>query len=169
VAIQAYNEVSTETERDALCGFLDLQRAALLRKIDGVPDGDARKAPTVSSLSLLGLVKHSALWERRWFQVVVAGRKLPGEWPETGKAAWRTEDFRVGEEDTVALWTARYTEEIAIAREITARLDLDAPCARQDLAPRNLRWILLHLIEETARHAGHADIIRETLDGATGI
>jgi len=48
-------------------------------------------------------------------------------------------------------------------------MDLDAPVARQDLAPYNLRWVLVHLIEETARHAGHADIIRETLDGATGI
>jgi Protein of unknown function (DUF664) len=162
-------DFSTGTERGALCGFLDLQRAALLRKIDGVSDSDARKAPTASSLSLLGLVKHSALWERRWFQVVVAGRKLPGEWPETGRSAWRTEDFRVGDEDTVAGWTARYAREIAISREIAAGLDLDAPCARQDLAPHNLRWILLHLIEETARHAGHADIIRETLDGTTGI
>jgi hypothetical protein len=52
---------------------------------------------------------------------------------------------------------------------LTASTELDEPCARQDLAPRNLRWVLLHLIEETARHAGHADIIRETLDGTRGI
>jgi hypothetical protein len=153
------------TERDALCGFLDVQRAALLRKVDGVSDTDARRSPTVSSLSLLGLVKHSALWERRWFQVVVAGRVLPGEWPESGRAAWRTEDFRVGEDDTVARWVRYYGDQVAVSREITAGTELDAPCARQDLVARNLRWVLLHLIEETARHAGHADIIRETLDG----
>jgi hypothetical protein len=162
-------DFSIETERDTLTGFLDLQRAALVRKIGGVSDADARATPTVSSLSLLGLVKHSALWERRWFQVVVAGRKLPDEWPETGGSSWVVDDFLVGEQDTVEHWVARYTDEIAISREITAGMDLDAPCARQDLAPYNLRWVLVHLIEETARHAGHADIIRETLDGTTGI
>jgi Protein of unknown function (DUF664) len=157
------------TERDALCGFLDAQRAALLRKVEGLSDSDARTSPTVSSLSLLGLVKHSALWERRWFQVVVAGRALPGEWPESGRAAWRTEDFRVGEDDTVAHWVRYYDDQVAVSREITASTELGAPCARQDLAPRNLRWVLLHLIEETSRHAGHADIIRETIDGTRGI
>jgi hypothetical protein len=75
-------DFSTSAERDALCGFLDLQRAALIRKIEGVSDADARAAPTASSLSLLGLIKHSALWERRWFEVAVAGRNFPGEWPE---------------------------------------------------------------------------------------
>ena len=64
---------------------------------------------------------------------------------------------------------ASYREQAAISREITAGLELDAPCARADLADRNLRWVLLHLIEETARHAGHADIIRETLDGTRGM
>jgi hypothetical protein len=162
-------DFSILSERDALCGFLDLQRAALLRKVEGISDSDARKAPTVSSLSLLGLLKHSALWERRWFQVVVAGRTLPGEWPESGRAAWRTDDFRVGDDDTVDYWVACYKDQVAVSREITASTELDAPCARQDLEPRNLRWVLLHLIEETARHAGHADIIRETLDGTRGI
>jgi len=157
------------SEREALCGFLDLQRAALLRKVDGISDSDARKAPTVSSLSLLGLVKHSALWERRWFQVIVAGRALPGEWPESGRAAWRKDDFVVDENDTVDHWVTFYKDQAVVSRQITAATALDAPCARQDLAPRNLRWVLLHLIEETARHAGHADIIRETVDGSRGL
>jgi hypothetical protein len=72
-------------ERDALCGFLDVQRAALARKVETVSDSDARKAHMASSLSLLGLLKHSALWERRWFQVVLPGRALPGERPESDK------------------------------------------------------------------------------------
>jgi hypothetical protein len=160
---------SISNEREALCGFLDLQRAALLRKVEGVSDSDARKAPTVSSLSLLGLLKHSTLWERRWFEVVVAGRSFPDEWPESGRATWRTEDFLVDERDTVDHWVARYKDQIAVSREITASTDLNTPCARQDLATENLRWVLLHLIEETARHAGHADIIRETIDGTRGI
>jgi Protein of unknown function (DUF664) len=160
-------DFSPSTEREALGGFLDLQRDGLIRKIEGVSDAEARSTPTASALSLLGIVKHCALWERRWFQVVVAGRRFPGEWPEvdyTGMA----EDFVVGELDTVEHWVASYREQAAISREITTGLELDAPCARTDLAGGNLRWVLLHLIEETARHAGHADIIREALDGTCG-
>ncbi|WP_030933506.1 DinB family protein [Streptomyces sp. NRRL B-24720] len=163
------NQFSTSTEREALCGFLDKQRADLLRKVEGVSDKDARTTPTVSSLSLMGLLKHSALWERRWFQVIVAGRTLPGEWPEAEVQDWQDEDFRVDEQDTVKRWTAFFEEQVAISREIVAGLALEAPCKRSDLVDRNLRWVLLHMIEETARHAGHADIIRESIDGGTGI
>ncbi|MET9532738.1 DinB family protein [Streptomyces sp. NPDC006649] len=163
------NQFSIATEREALCGFLDKQRADLLRKVDGVSDADARMAPTVSSLSLMGLLKHSALWERRWFQIVVAGRALLGEWPEAEVRDWRDEDFRVDEQDTVKHWTAFFEEQVAISREIVAGMSLEAPCSRPELADRNVRWVLLHLIEETARHAGHADIIRESLDGSRGI
>ncbi|NED91122.1 DinB family protein [Streptomyces sp. SID11233] len=165
----ATDQFSIATERDALCGFLDKQRAGLLRKTEGVSDADARLTPTVSSLSLMGLLKHSALWERRWFQVIVAGRVLPGEWPETAEEGSLDEDFRVDERDTVKHWTAYFEEQAAMSREIAAGLPLDAPCAYSDLSDRNLRWVLHHMIEETARHAGHADIIRETIDGRTGI
>jgi uncharacterized damage-inducible protein DinB len=158
-------------EREALCAFLDLQRAALIRKVEGLDDADARKAPTASSLSLLGLLKHSALWERRWFQIIVAGRILPGEWPQIEVSAdeMDAEDFRADERDTVQHWVAYFNEQAAISRQITADRDLDALCAWPPLADRNLRWVLLHMIEETARHVGHADIIRETLDGSRGI
>ena len=162
-------QFSTSTERDALCGFLDRQRAALVRKVAGVSDADARTAPTVSSLSLLGLLKHSALWERRWFQIIVAGRVLPDEWPEADAPDPDEEDFRVDDRDTVERWLTYFEEQAAVSREITSGLDLDAPCAWPKLEHRNLRWVLLHMIEETARHAGHADIIREALDGSRGI
>ncbi len=153
-------EFSTATERDALCGFLDQQRDALMRKIHGVSDADARKTPTASSLSLLGLLKHSTLWERRWFQVVVAGRKVPVEQLQD-----EADDFAVGDEDTVEHWLARYSDEAALSRQIVNAMGLDDRCARHELVDENVRWVLLHMIEETARHAGHADIIRETLDG----
>ncbi|HEV8219303.1 MAG TPA: DinB family protein [Streptosporangiaceae bacterium] len=164
-------EFSAATEREALCGFLDLQRAVLVRKAQGVSDADARQAPTASSLSLLGLLKHSALWERRWFQFFVAGRLQPGEWPQTeiDEDELDAEDFRVGEQDTIEHWVARYAGQAAISRQITAERDLDSPCAWAPLAHLNLRWVLLHMIEETARHAGHADIIRETIDGSRGL
>ena len=85
-------EFATATEREALCGFLDLQRAALIRKVQGVSNADARKPPTASSLSLLGLLKHCALWERRWFQNIVAGRSFPGEFRqfEASTRIWRS-------------------------------------------------------------------------------
>jgi hypothetical protein len=78
------------------------------------------------------------------------------------------EDFRVDERDTIEHWVARFNEHAAMSRQITAERDLDTPCAWPPLAHRNLRWVLLHMIEETARHAGHADVIRETLDGSRG-
>lgn len=158
---------STSTERDALCGFLDQQRDALIRKVAGLSDEDARTAATVSSLSLLSLLKHSATWERRWFQIIFAGRRFPGEWPAAQEEKDAT--FRLADEDTVDSILAYYRAQIAISREITAGGDLDARCARSDLVDENLRWVALHMIEETARHAGHADIIREALDGSRGL
>ena len=160
-------EFPITSERDALSGFLDLQREGLIRKLEGLSDADARKTPTASSLSLLALIKHSAIWERRWFQVILAGREFAGEWPEVHD---RTQpDLRAGVDDTMAHWVAYYREQIAESRAVVAGRDLDAPCARADIADRNTRWVLLHMIEETARHAGHADIIRETLDGSRGM
>lgn len=164
-------EFATTTEREALCGFLDLQRSALIGKVQGVDDADARQAPTASPLSLLGLLKHCTLWERRWFANIVAGRSFPGEFPEpeVTEDEMDAEDFRVDERDTVEHWVASFNQQACISRQITAARDLDTPCAWPPLAHRNLRWVLLHMIEETARHAGHADIIRETLDGSRGV
>jgi uncharacterized damage-inducible protein DinB len=158
---------SPASEREALEGFLDRQREALISKVEGLDDATARKTPTVSSLSLLALVKHSAIWERRWFQVIVGGRRFPGEWPEV-KDEEQT-DLMVDETDTVDHWVAYYREQISESRAVTASKDLDAPCAQPLLIECNVRWVMGHMIEETARHAGHADIIRETIDGSRGI
>ena len=161
-------EFSTSNERDALAGFLDQQRDALVKKVQGVSDTDARRAPTASSLSLLGLLKHSAVWEDRWFQGIVAGRSLPDGWPD-GKSAIPDGDFLVDDGDTVEQWVARYEKAAVTSRQIVDAMELGHSCARADVIDCNLRWVLLHLIEETARHAGHADIIRETLDGSRGM
>ncbi len=161
-------DFSTSNERDALAGFLDQQRDALVRKLRGVSDADARRAPTASSLSLLGLLKHSTIWETRWLQGVVAGRDLSDGWPDR-RSSIRGEDFLVDESDTVEGWVARYTAATQASRQIVDGMELDQSCARSDIVDQNLRWVVLHLIEETARHAGHADIIRETLDGTRGM
>jgi hypothetical protein len=119
-------------------------------------------------LSLLGLVKHAATWERRWFQVIMAGRDFPHEWP-TIEPDPEDADLMVDENDTLDHWIAHYREQIELSRAVVASMDLDDPCARPDLIECNVRYVLFHMIEETARHTGHADIIRETLDGARGI
>lgn len=155
------------SEHAALENFLDAQRIGLIRKVEGVSDELARRAPTASSLSLLGLIKHAATWEQRWFQVVMAGRQSPERWPEVMPEP-RDAEFIILDSDTVAHWIAVYREHIERSNAIAASMDLDAPCARPDLIECNLRYVLLHMIEETARHAGHADIIRETLDGSCG-
>lgn len=147
---------------------LDAQREALIRKIEGLDDAAARQTPTASSLSLLGLVKHAVTWERRWFQVVMAGGELPDGWPEV-RPEPRDADLTVEEGDTVDGWVGSYREQIEQSDAVVASMDLDSPCARKDIIECNVRYVMFHMIQETARHAGHADIIRETLDGATGI
>jgi uncharacterized damage-inducible protein DinB len=160
--------ISTSNERDALNGFLDNQRDALIRKVQGVSDEDARRRVTVSSLTLLGLLNHSTTWEQRWFQGVFAGQDLPDGWPAGDQDA-EPQDFVVDERDTVEDWTDRYLAAAEQSRRIAAANDLDTPAARPEIVDCNLRYVLIHMIEETARHAGHADIIRETIDGIRGL
>ncbi|MDQ1394669.1 MAG: hypothetical protein QOF30_3646 [Acidimicrobiaceae bacterium] len=161
-------EVSPETERAGLCEFLDMQREALIANLQGLSEENARRAATASSLSLLSLIKHSAILERRWFQVIVAGRSFPGEWPEV-QSEELDPTFRLADDDTIETVVAYYREQVSASQEIVSSLDLDTPCAWPEMAHRNLRWVALHMIEETARHAGHADIIRETIDGSRGL
>jgi hypothetical protein len=155
------------SERATLVEFLDYQREALIGSVEGLTDEQSRMTPTASSLSLLSLIKHSAIWERRWFQIIVAGRSFPGEWPAVPDAKSKRVDstFRLADEDTIATVVADYREQIVASNDILGSFDLDAPCARSDKVNENLRWVAVHMIEETARHAGHADIIRETIDG----
>jgi hypothetical protein len=160
-------DLAPTSERAALTAFLDKQRDALVRKIEGVTDDDARLAPTASSLSLLGIIKHCALWERRWFQVIFAGRSVPGDWPSVRSKI--SADFEVGAGDSVLHWLGFYADQVTESRRIVAGSELDARCALPEMEDRNLRWVLMHHIEEVARHAGQADIIRETIDGSTGV
>jgi hypothetical protein len=157
--------VSPATERAGLRRFLDTGREALISKLAGLSEEDARRAATASSLSLLSLVKHSAYWERMWFQGIVEGRVTPEEVVEI-ESGDGDQSFVLVEQDTIESVVAQYRMQIAASNEIIERFDLDDPCRWPELADRNLRWVALHMIEETARHAGHADIIRETIDGS---
>ena len=147
-------------ERSGLTIFLEEQRAALLRKLDGLTDEQATTHPTASAFSMLTLVKHVAFVERRWFQLEIARRDVPGLWPPPDDR-----ELQVESDDSVHSVRHLYEAVIAENREILAGVtDLDSLSANG----LNRRWVLLHLIEELARHAGHADIIRESIDGRQG-
>lgn len=156
------------SEYAALENILDAQRVGLIRKVEDVPDDAARRAPTVSTLSLLGLLKHATVWEQRWMHVIMGGRSSSDGWPEV-RPEPRDAELVVDADDTVAHWLSVYRAHTRTSNEIAASLGLDALSTRPDIVECNLRYVLLHLIQETARHCGHADIIRETLDGSRGI
>ena len=166
---EANTSTSPDAERAALFEFLGYKREGLIERLHGLTEAQVRMTPTASALSLLSLVKHSAIWERRWFQVIVAGRSFPGEWPEVQPAAdGHDSTFDLAATDTVETVVADYRQQIAASNEILAGFDLDARCAMRAMADESVRWVALHMIEETAQHLGHADIIRETIDGRRG-
>jgi uncharacterized damage-inducible protein DinB len=147
-------------ERDGLLTFLAQQRDALRATVLGLTDEQARATPAASGLSLGGLIKHAARTERRWVVAGVAGQPLPGLWPVEN---W-PDDFQMNQGETLADLLSYYADTATQTEQIIAEVaDLGQPQASD--AERSVRWVLLHLIKETARHAGHADIIRETLDG----
>ncbi|MBB5851143.1 DinB family protein [Amycolatopsis umgeniensis] len=138
-------------EKDVLAGFLDYLRAAVVAKAEGAPEDRARMPGVPSGTNLLGLIKHLTQVERHW----LLGYAVT-DWKAT---------FHPATDETTASLLAAYRETIAEANdEIASWTDLAAAGPRRG----SRRWTLTHLIEETARHAGHADILRELIDGATG-
>ena len=157
-------QVAGETE--TLEGFLDFQRATLLWKLEGLDDEQLRRPMVPSGTSLLGLVKHLAYVERSWFQLVWAGQKVSFPWTKEDPDA----DWRIEPDETTADVLALYNAECDRSREIVAAA---SSLGEAVVHPRwkeevSRRWILAHMLEETARHVGHADILREQLDGAVG-
>ncbi len=147
-------------ERATLHALLQYQRESLVRKVSDVDEKDARRALVPSGTTLLWLTKHMARAEMLWVAHRFAGHDL------TGAAA----DDTVQPGDMLAAAIDEYRATWSRVDEIAADApSLDDPCLRLgDDSPVNLRWVLMHLLEETARHAGHADIIRELIDGETG-
>lgn len=145
-------------EKDVLVGFLDYLRASVIAKAQGVPEPRVRTPGVPSGTNLLGLVKHLTHVERHWLL------GLPtADWPATFHPTpdETTEDILVAYRET----TTRANEVIAAYPDLAATGP--RPGGRPGPAP-SLRWTLTHMIEETGRHAGHADILRELIDGATG-
>ncbi|MFJ9710035.1 DinB family protein [Streptomyces sp. NPDC101234] len=155
-------------ERSMLEGWLEFHRQTLATKCEGLTDAQLRTASVEPSpLSLMGLVRHMADVERNWYSRVLTGEKVPFRY-------WTDEDpdgdFHLTEADT---WQETYEiwqSEIATARRNAADVGLDelSKGLTRHGERINLRWIHTHMIEEYARHNGHADLIRERIDGATG-
>ena len=147
-----------------LDGFLDWQRAVVVNKVRDLTLADASRVMTPTGMSPLGIVAHLAAVEVGWFAEAFAGEAVDPMWDDHG-------EFRLRPDDTVASVVAEYEDACARARAIVdAAPTLDA-LSDEDTQFRghvSLRWILIHMIEETARHAGHLDLMRESIDGSTG-
>jgi hypothetical protein len=154
-------------ERDMVNWLLDYQRYVLLRKVDGITEQQARMTTASSDLTLLGLVRHLAGVEQYWLGHVFLGltnESLPWDDPSD-----RDSDFHPGESDTLADALALLITEMSRARQLAATAAFDAwSVGIRENQQVKLRWILVHLVEEYARHCGHADLLREAIDGATG-
>ncbi|WP_175411775.1 DinB family protein [Streptomyces sp. TRM64462] len=153
-------------EREMLEGWLEFHRATLAVKCQGLDEQQVREASVPpSDLTLLGLVRHMAEVERGWFRKVMTGEDAG---PIYYTDEDRDRDFHPREDETWEEAYATWQAEIARSREIaTASLD-DLAVGKHRLSETfNLRWIYTHMIEEYARHNGHADLIRERIDGAT--
>ncbi|MDL5203557.1 DinB family protein [Streptomyces sp. ALI-76-A] len=151
-------------EKETLRAGLDRHRDAVLWKLDGLDDEQLRRPVTPSGTTLLGLVKHLASVEYGWFVETFGGEVEPLWFDPYTEEDMRTED------DTTERIVAFYGRARAAADRMIAERSLDdlgRPAWRQGDAV-SLRWVLVHMLEETARHAGHMDIVRELVDGATG-
>jgi Protein of unknown function (DUF664) len=151
-------------ERELLTGFLDWYRAVVERKVEGLTLPQASEPMTTSGLTVLGTVKHLAGVERLWLRWRFAGEDIP---VQTGDNAVT---FHLDPGDTIDSVLADYRHQVGCGRAITAGASLDDVSAREHevFGSVSLRWVLVHLLEETARHAGHLDLMRERTDGQTG-
>jgi uncharacterized damage-inducible protein DinB len=153
-------------ERATLEGALDWYRAVVERKVDGLNRTQAQAHMTPSRLSILGVINHLGHVERAWFRGIFAGEDLE----KVGSEGDNSAEFEVLDDDTIQSVVAFYRDGVARSREITRNASLDDLSARPSRFGErvSLRWILVHMLEETARHAGHMDVMREEIDGLTG-
>ncbi|MGI8826747.1 MAG: DinB family protein [Chloroflexota bacterium] len=143
-------------EGELFLEWLGYLRGSVLRKLEGLSETDARWTPNGRLISLLGIVNHLTHVEWRWIDGGMRGEKVSRS----------EEEFSPGPELTADAAIAAYRERAGATDAAVRSMPLDKPCSLGE--GRDLRWVLLHLINETARHAGHADATRELLDGTTG-
>ena len=156
------------SEKSMMLGFLNWHRDTLLCKVDGLTDEELRRPHDPSGLTMLGLVKHLTDVERSWFREVVAGEDLSALWDDSDPQRY----WRIEPHETTAEIIAGYRAEVAAANALLAgdEIGMEEPVHEPRAAAEGMtvRWVVLHMIEETARHNGHADLIREAIDGQTG-
>ncbi|WP_442875632.1 DinB family protein [Actinoallomurus sp. NBC_01490] len=159
---------ATSDERTMLQDFLTAQRRTLTLKCAGLDTELSRRAVEPSTLSLLGLVRHLADVERYWFRQVMAGQdaspRFAGDTDPDGDFDGAVADPAV----VIAAWDAWHTEVAFADALVDAAPDLDV-VGDSWRGTVSLRWVLIHMIEEYARHNGHADLLRERIDGAVGL
>ncbi|WP_406207262.1 DinB family protein [Kitasatospora sp. NBC_01560] len=162
---QRTRTLQTAGERETLASFLDFQRDTLAMKCAGLTTEQLRsRILQPSGLSLLGLVRHLAEVERGWFRNVFNNEAKPGFWKRPDD---RLADFDVETADPEEAFAA-WRGECDHARELVAAAESLDVLGYHGEEALSLRWILTHMIEEYARHNGHADLLREHLDGVTG-
>lgn len=154
--------VVTGTEREVLEGFLELYRGLVPGKLAGLDEDAARRSLVPSRTTLIGLVKHLASVEREWFGMILGGGRVD----EVGISA--DDGWLLGRHDTVQGVLEDYRRACEQSRAVASGFGLDDTAMHPQLGSVSLRWIYVHMIEESARHAGHADILREQTDGSTG-
>jgi hypothetical protein len=158
------------TERETLTAYLDYYRAVMLDKAGGLTGGQLSTRLEPSTLTLGGLIHHLAVVEDWWFSEAFAGNDPAEPW---ASAPWEDDpdwEFTIAPDLEPELIMTRYQDAISLSRSIEAAADsLDVLSVKDRKGEHwSLRWILIHMIEETARHAGHADLIRESIDGEIG-
>ena len=156
-------------ERTTLESWLEFHRATLAIKCQGLDDGQAAMASAApSGLTLTGLVQHMAEVERNWFRRVLAGEQAPPIYDPHADPDGPDGGFDLAQGATLSGALAVWREEVARARELCASRALAGTGRFMDQEV-SLRWIYVHMIEEYARHNGHADLLRERIDGTTGV
>jgi uncharacterized damage-inducible protein DinB len=162
-------------EAATLLGFLDFQRATLAWKCSGLDAAGLRATTAASTMTLGGIMKHMALVEYGWFSRSLHGREYAPPWDAVDWNADPDWEWRTAAEDSpeelFALWQRAVEQSRAdVAQVLDSGDGLGRPAKRtwSDGRSPSLRWILCHMIEEYARHNGHADLLRESVDGATG-
>ena len=154
----------TGQEQETLYGSLNDQRALMLWKIEGITKEQGMQSVVPSNTSLLGLIKHLAYVEKWWFLECIGRQKPEYPWTEEDLDA----DFRIEDDETVDSIRELYAAAVADSNAVIEAAESLDITGESQLGPRSLRWVIVHMIEETARHCGHADIIREQIDGVTG-
>lgn len=154
----------TGGEKESLKVALDRHRDAVLWKLQGLDEEQARRPMTPSGTSLLGLTKHLASVEYGWFCETFGRETEPLPFDDDDPDA----DLRVEPGETAEEIVAFYGRARAAADRMIGELDVDSRGTAWHGATVTLRWVLIHMVEETARHVGHMDILRELIDGATG-